>query len=123
VIPEKASEPPQFVPNTSDDAGTSSRRARSASGRISRNAATPASTVFRIDSPSRRISSNSFSPGRSPVKTTGISSSVWFETRMRSRARSAIFTGSPMSSMKISRELPSVAACSTSDTASEVRRK
>ena len=58
-------------------------------------------------------SSNSFSPGRVPTILIGISTSVKPDRRMSWRARSMIFTGSPMSRRKTSPLAPSVPAWST----------
>ena len=69
-------------------------------------------------------SSVSFSPGRSPVYTISISrpgSSP--DSRTRSRAISAMRTGSPISSTKISPPTARVEARSTSCTASGIVMK
>ncbi len=66
----------------------------------------------------KNSSSYSFSPGRTPVNRTSMSSGESPERRIRSLARSTTFTGSPMSSTKTSPPSPITAAWSTSCTAS-----
>ena len=59
----------------------------------------------------------------SPEKTIGISFSVWPASRIRSRARSTMRTGSPMSSTSTWPLSPMAAACSTSRAASGIVMK
>ena len=80
--------------------------------------------VGSMSSPSTRSSSNSFSPGLTPVKIMSMSSPglkplsviIW-------RARSTILTGSPMSSRNICPPSPVAAACKTNCAASEMVMK
>jgi hypothetical protein len=61
----------------------------------------------------------SFSPGRTPVNTMGISSKgLYPDSSIKRLARSSTFTGSPMSRTKISPPWPMAAASSTSTEAS-----
>jgi len=79
--------------------------------------------VGRVCSSSASNSSKSFSPGRRPVYTMRMSVSDSSERRIMSRARSTIFTGSPMSITKISPPNPMQPACSTSCAASGIDMK
>ena len=80
-------------------------------------------SVGTARSPGPNSSSRSFSPGRAPTISIGISSGSWPDNRIMLRARSMIFTCSPISRTNVSPPRAMFAARITSCTASGIVMK